>query len=447
MMLEKTSLYNEVLAIGSKGGRNTYRMTAELYYGTTMISVYRVRALHTFADFETSYNEEIEIDLAISEGVYNQQVIPNVDQLKLNVFITTLAPNVPRTTKKFTYRAFPKTQTDAKLTTNRASELNQQVIANTSMEVYRFQLFCEAIEQLRTQQTGGKFFVTTTETLCKTLLGGVSEGLQLPLEVRPLGMQMAASDTSVVKNVIEVQQGLALCDLPGYLQEHYGVYNAGIGYFYHAQYWYVWPLYNTKRFELVKDNLVVVNVPQDKFPSIEHTFELRGSTLCVLATGESKLADNSNQIQYNQGNGSRAAKASSVLNEGVSVNAGTVLLQRSVTNNEFVTASRRNGVDNAPTVSQVTDNTCKLLSRTAHAAGSVVQVTWENADMTLISPDMPARYLYLKDGVVAQRYGVLLRTEAHYRLGADGMTNDLMLCDGALTLFIDNADETANTSL
>lgn len=64
----------------------------------------------------------------------------------------------------------------------------------------------------------------------------------------------------------------------------------------------------------------------------------------------------------------------------------------------------------------------------------------------LLKPGMPVKFLYLKDGVVAQRYGVLLKAESSYYLVNPGLTDTWMRCNTAITMFVDSIDDDANTA-
>ncbi|ANH51770.1 putative virion structural protein [Erwinia phage vB_EamM_MadMel] len=453
MNLEKSSLYNEIIAIGTKGGRSVYRIKAEIFFDTTVCSVFRVRSLNRFDDFMNRYSEELNIEVAMSEGVYNQQIIPNATRLKMHLVINKYEPGQEPVSTRYTLRVFPKTGYDPQLTQQRAADINQAAIAATSLQFYQFQLFTSAIEQLSATPCAGIFPTTSPAALIRVLLGGVSEGLELPLEEKPLGMEMYPVDAvtpdgkEIIKNHVVVKP-IQLCDLPGFLQHEYGLYKTAIGSYYHKQYWHIWPLYNTKRFELVRKNLIVVNVPKDKFPNMEHTYEMRGSSLCVLATGDTAVHDTSNLAQYQEGNGVRATRSSAMSgDEGMEVKQGQVVLQRGATNSEFITNTRQGAVNFAPMAGEITDNSYRIVSKTAVNNGSTIQVTWQNADPELIFPGMPVKYLYMKSTGVEQRYGTLVMAEAHYRLAQDGLADEVMLCDMALTLFIDTTDETANSSL
>lgn len=455
MILEKSSLYNEIMQIASKKGRAGYRMRAEIFYDTTICSVFRIRNLNRFSDYMNAYYENTYIEVAMSEGVYNQQIIPNAMRLKMHLVITTYPVDGGEPDSvRYTMRLKPKTGYDPQMTQQRASDLDQKAVANASLQFYQFELMDSAIEMLRVIPAGGINPTTSPPALLRTMLGGISESLELPLDEKPLGLSMYPADAitpdgkEIIKNHVVVNQRVLLVDLPGYLQHEYGIYKTGIGYFYHKQYWYVWPLYNTKRFELVQKNMIVVNVPRDKFPSIERTYEMRGTSLCVLATGDTLVHDQSNTAQYNEGNGVRAQRSSSVSgDEGMQVSQGQVVLQRGASNSEFVTSERPNGVNYAPMTHEITDNSYRMVSKNAANNGATVQVSWENANPELITPGMPVKYLYQRDTGIEQRYGTLIMSEVHYRLAQDGLADDAMLCDVVLTIFIDNTDQQTNTSL
>lgn len=448
MSIDSTSLINEITQIAAPQRRLYHNLTAELTFDTTSINVFRVATLLRYADYVGSYAEEWTIDLVMNKGLFNTLVLDNQDRLNINLYMNSSYPGKAPTIKKLTMRAFPQNTTDDRVKQNRTADLNQSEVGKLEMEVYRFQLLDLALEQMRAMQTGGNYPVTSAASVLRTLLGGAGSTLDLPLEQKPKAPDVIAPDTEVVKNMISIKQGTNLCDLPGYLQHHYGLYNTSMGSFYHEQSWYIWPLYNTKRFELAKQTLTLINVPSDRFPEIETTFAVRGNSVVILLTGDSVYEDSTNRQQYNEGNGTRAIRSSAISgDDGRIVDKGQVMIQRSQTNTEIKTNDRRTGVDVVPSTTEVTDNTARVLSRTSTVNGTTAQFTWQSSDPSLIFPGMPVKLLYLKDGVVVQRYGVLTAAESQYRLANPGLMDKVLMSKTALTVFVSNSDDSYNTSL
>jgi len=442
MSIDNTALINEITQIAAPQRRLYHTITAELTYDATALNVFRVANLRRRSDYVNAYAEEWIVDLVMNTALFNTAVIDNQDRLMINLFIDSSVQGKPPNITKLTMRAFPKNTTDDRLKQNRTADLNQSEVGRLEMGVFQFQLLDVAVEHMRAMQTGGNYPVTSAAAVLVTLLGGAGSMLDLPIEQKPKAPDMVPPDTEVVKNMICIKQGLALCDLAGYLQHHYGLYNTGLGSFYHERSWYIWPLYNTRRFELAKKTLTLINVPRDRFPDIETTYVERGSNLVVLLTGDTVYEDTTNRQQYNQGNGTRAVRASAISgDEGRIVDKGQVIFQRSQSNTEVLTNERRSGVSVAPSTAEVTDNTSRVLSRTATVNGTTGQFTWQGSNPALIFPGMPVKLLYLKDGKVVQRYGVLTGAESNYELAQPGLVGTAMLANTALTAFISNADD------
>lgn len=448
MAIDSTGLMNEINEIALGGKRPVYTLTAELFYDTTVIPIFRVASLNRREDYVEAYAEEILIELVIGADDYNSLVRDNADKLKINLIINMQIPGHEPDITRMTMRAFLKNTDDTRLTQNTTGQLNSKESSKLQMANYQFQLMDLAIEQMRTMETGGNYPVTSAASVLRVLLGGAGASLELPLAQKPKAPEMVEPDTNVIKNTVVVKQGTNLCDLAGYLQEHYGLYNTKLGSFYHDLSWYIWPLYNTKRFELARRTLTLINVPHDRFPNIENTHAVRGSSVVILLTGESKLDDSTNRQQYNEGNGTRAIRASAMSgDEGRTVDKGQVILQRSESNTEIKTNDRRNGVNYVPSSGEVTDNTQRVLSRTATVNGTTGQFTWDSSNPSLLLPGMPVKYLYLKGDQVVQRYGVLTGTESQYMLMRPGLLDKGMVVNTALTVFLSNVDDTMNTSL
>lgn len=448
MTIDSTALINEITLIAAKQKRPGFTMNAELYFDTTVVNVVRVANLLRYNDYVGAYAEEWTIDLVINTGLYNTYLIDNADKLKINLIIVMQLPGEEPVITKLNMRAFPKNTDDARVKQNRTADLNQSAVGEMEIGTYQFHLLDIAVEQMRTMQTGGNYPVTSASSVLSVLLGGSGSMLDLPLEQKPQAPQIVEPDTQVVKNLVSVKQGTNLCDLAGYLQQHYGLYNTRIGSYYHNRTWYVWPLYNTKRFELARATLTLINVPADRFPEIETSYETRGSSTVILLTGDAKFEDNSNRQQYNDGNGTRTIRASAISgDDGRVVDSGEVLLKRSETNTEIKTNDRRNGVNFVPTTNEVTDNTARVLSRTATVNGTTAQFSWQSSNPDVVYPGMPVKLLYLKGNKVVQRYGVVTEFQSNYQLARPGLMDRGMLCRSAITVFISNADDEYNTSL
>lgn len=440
--LESTSLYQEIMKIGTGGSRTIYNISAELVNGTQVIDVFRVTTMTLFADYETDYTTEMLINLAMNRGVYNTVIQASPDNLTINLIITFCEENKDPEIKRMTLRAFPKSTGDERITQNHDSQLNQQAYASLEMGVYAFQLLDLAMEQMRMMQVGGVYPSTKPSAVLRVILGGMSGGVELPLEQKPLGLDVWEPDIDDPKGHVIVKQGIPLTDIAGYLQHHYGLYNTGIGYFYHNQYWHVWPLYNNKRFDLTDRTATVINVPRNKFPSMERTFEQRGNSIVILATGEVKMLDSTNRDQYNTGNGTRVAKSSGISgSSGLVTDKGKTLVSRGDTNMEFLTANRKTGVNMVPTMGEITDNVSRAVSRNAQTNGVYVQFTWENANPLALYPGMPVKFMYLKDAVVKTRYGSIVKAESSYQLANPGLADKAMLCNTAVTMFLTPDDD------
>lgn len=448
MSFDTSTVYRNVLMIGGRGGKTSYRIKAELFTPDKSFYVFRVVKFNEFMDFVLNYAPETYLQLVMQPGVYNTEVLPNADKLNVNLYITTYRQYHEPEIRKLTFRCFPRTSENASVSQNSTKDLNTDAINETNLATYEFQVFDEALEKLRPLQTGGIFQMSTTASVLKVLLGGMSESLELPIERKPLGIEMTEPDTLVHKNHIIIQQGTKLVDLPKYLQDHYGIYNTDCGYFYYNQYWHIWPLYNTKRFELARKSLTIVNVPADRFPNIERTYELDGSSLSILSTGNIDVLDMNQMLKYNLGEGTRAIRASAMSgSEGTVTDKGVTVFQRAQSNTEVATSDTFAFKQVTPSTSEVTDNTCRILSRTAVTQGAIINLEWQNANPSLLVPDMPLKFLYLENGVVVQRYGTLLKWETLYGLATPGLAENILNCHAVLMIFVEPLPQSYNTSL
>ena len=68
--------------------------------------------------------------------------------------------------------------------------------------------------------------------------------------------------------------------------------------------WYIWPLYNARRFDVEPTNLTVINVPDNKYKGMDKTFRFisgYSGGIIILSTGETSTISTSNFDQLNLG--------------------------------------------------------------------------------------------------------------------------------------------------
>ncbi len=219
-----------------------------------------------------------------------------------------------------------------------------------------------------------------------------------------------------------------------------GIYPTGLGMYLFKQHWYVYPLFDLKRFDQTTKTLTLINVPTNQMPGIERTFRKTANQIIALVTGEVKHKDLTEAMLLNQGNGVRFLDSRRVIDNFADTTAGEnkAVVMRAENNSEFVTDERTSGLNNVQTAgSRITANKFAEMSKLARRTGSELQCLWENSDMGAIYPGMPVKYMYIRDNRIHELKGTVLGAQHYIQTHGKGMTDTRHRTDTALHLFVE----------
>jgi hypothetical protein len=200
---------------------------------------------------------------------------------------------------------------------------------------------------------------------------------------------------------IEVPTGLDLFNLPTYLQNtHYGVYNGNIGTY--LQYYnekttiFIYPLYNSKRFDTSEKKLMVYGVSSAKFDYVEHTYFKDGDIVKILA-GKSTIGINDGEDSFmDSGVGFTNTDPNKIITRNSNVNDDEVTVDTEQMNAGQKFKNKADLGDKTVHLGPV-DNMYKHRSDIVKRSMAVYQIQWNHCDPDLIYPGMPVMYVYLKD--------------------------------------------------
>jgi hypothetical protein len=193
-----------------------------------------------------------------------------------------------------------------------------------------------------------------------------------------------------------------------------GVYSTGIGTFFQLykekRLWFVYPLFNTKRFDETKDDkLIVYALPPDQFQGADRTYMKDGAITKIIATGARKYKDSADVDFMNIGSGFRMADARSFMKKPVVMTAEGPKAVRTQLNHESVIESREDGLNYAPVSKRgASNNPYAQYSKFAGAQLARVDVVWENSNPELLYPGMPVKYIFLDNNKPVELKGTLV---------------------------------------
>jgi hypothetical protein len=452
MLIEQTPLQNEIDAILLDGPKPVHN----LYKAVIITPKERFQPLRILSiDIERNYLEEFAdqmlIELLMPKGAYIYDLLPYRQELQLEL---TRMPQPEgheplegedAETEVKQYRAIIQEDSDEAFEAQEQKMLSRMDSNRDPLYKATFQLIAPAVEQLRLMQAGGIYRNDVPGNVVRYVLTHACDQLELPEDEAIAGVDRVEWDNENTHPQIVIPHGTPLEDVADLIQTDWGgVYNTGIGCYIQDQLWYLWPLFNTERFEQEKRVIQIFNLPPNHHPGIERTWRMDEHQLIILSTGEVAHLDLSQPDQLNLGNGARyshtdplwAGQTEYSKNVGESTKDNKFKIKRSDHNSEHVLKERKD-YNVVPVVrDRQSNNSFAQTSRIASRLGGIVTLTWEYSKPEFIYPGMPARLFYLKEDEIEEIDGVIIKTHHYIHSPKQGLDARHFRCNSALTLYL-----------
>jgi hypothetical protein len=429
MEIESTSLYREISNIINGPSKPVhYQWTAQVHANGQNLNVLKVLSIDIVQDFEMKYADETYVELSILGGMYAHDIYPYQSNLEITLFRRPLQEvgDSADTTAPIQTERYAVTLLDSGnplLEANGINSPSKEDLNLTNIFEIKFQLVNKAIEQIRMRSIGGIYRDTTTENVIKSVLTKESKNVVVEGSRIPKGVDMIPASNQVKRDHVIIPHGTLLVHLPEFIHRRCGgIYNAGMGYYMQGDYWYVYPCYDTTRFAASTRTLTIINVPKNKFPNVERTYRLDGTNLVIMATGDVKFSDDSDQQQLNYGNGVRFADGDNFMQKFVTTAGNKTIASRAKNNSEFVGTKRPNGNNNIRSSEKaISSNAMVEYSKIARRQGSVLSLIWENSLPELLYPGMMVKLLYMDGEIIKTIYGVTLKAHHYVQTNGNGL--------------------------
>lgn len=452
MDFEDSSLYNEVQAIQNSDEKSQFTWRVQLHIGVTDYDVYKATEIDELCDFEVNFAKEMMVTVQIPGGMYAYDIYPNKNNIEMTLFKYPLlesgdASDDDSPVQSERYKAILKDTGDPVMEANGMNHPTREALDLTNIIPAQFQLIEQSVEQLRLMTVGGIYRGAKVADVIKSILTTESAKIDVPQEHEVQGVDMIKASNDKIRDHIIIPHGMPLVAVPEYIHQHCGgVYNTGMGYFFQDDYWFVYPCYDTTRFDTAHSTITVINVPKNKFVGTERSFRQDGDNLVVMATGDVKFRNDSNKQQLTGGNGVRFADADNFLTGFITTKNNKAIASRASNNSEFTSVTRDDGLNNVRmSDNPITSNPYVEYSKLARRNGGVFAFTWENSDPSLIKPGTMVKIMYLQEDDIVEIFGVLLKVASYHHLLGTGQTATRYRTNTMLSIFVQPPDPQAST--
>jgi len=408
------------------------------------VDIFKLVSIDVTRDYEDNFGDELLVSVVIPGGDWMFKLYPHLDNLEATLYkfsstknsAERLIPSKASWSHRYVASVIkPPAMAVEQNTKNESTEKNLNITQLLTIDV---QLIPTTIDQLRMMTVGGVFRNTSCDDLIKSMLTLHSGKVEISSEMMPLGVNMIPVDNLEKREHFVIPQGTRVVDVPGYIHKKCGgVYSTGFSYYFQDDYWFVYPTYNTERFNTTDKIMTIINVPSRRLPGNEKSFITEGSHTIILATGDTKFTDVSEPQLLNMGNGLRFSDANKYMESFVDISDNKAVVSRGKNNSEFVTLNRPNGLNNAALSSERISSNAKFeLSKLAARDGVMISLSWENSDMSLIYPGMPVKFRFLKDDVLKEVEGVILKAHHYVQMVGDGLLNNRYISTTNFAIFV-----------
>lgn len=325
------------------------------------------------------------------------------------------------------------------INTDPSTLMNSSVDETGTLTTLTFQLIDASIYQLKMRTVGGVFKKHTAADVVKVLLGKYSMDLNLPKEQAVKGVVMVAPNVTEPKNHVLIEHGTPILDLAGYAQVNCGgIYNAQIGCFLSNRFWYVFPIYDTSRYNKSIRTLDIILTTSNLNAGRDKTYILQEHRLTVAVTGEVDQRDTSDSDYLEYGNGVRYAKAKNIFNDFTAVDSNVATADVNHNTTQMVIDSREDRKESVPfSERRITDNVARELSALAPRNGQYVELMWNYSNSELLIPGMPVKLHYPVVGGVVEKLGVLLAHQTNASTSGTGLTATRFVSSTLLKVFVE----------
>jgi hypothetical protein len=446
MPFESSVFQREVDAIVKTGAKGVFfRWEAELHADGKSMEVYYVDVVEFQRDYKSQSFDVISIEINVSAGSFEKYIVPHKDKLELTLKQIPLnelkpAENQESAIRAYRYRATLYDGNSGIVAGNNPALQNMNAADNAMVKSVRLQLFDKVTEQIRLKTVGTVFRRTTTANAVAVALGKMCKGLKNEDNSYAVkGVDVAPGFIEEQQSHIVVPHMTKLVTVPQFVHENYGgIYNFGLGYYLQDSIWYLYGLYDIKRYEKCKKTLTILNVPAERYPNPERSYRNLPNQLIILATGEVEMKDETEAQAMNQGLGVRFADANRLFESFAKTGDNKAIASRGENTAEFIAEERPTGINNAQASGKgITSNYAVERGNLAGRAGCYVQLVWEASVQQLLYPGMPTKLMYLENERAQEVYGVLLHAHTFHTPVATGIKNRKFVSKTIMTLFVD----------
>lgn len=400
-----------------------------------------VRAINIKQDFENEFMDTVSVTVDITPEAY-MELLKNIQNLDCSLILTPYNP----TTQEYNYdqdpvvinmKVFTEHQTDLEKMMGihqlKDTELPPENASQAGMLVpYTFYLISKEMHDIRQINVNALLKECTMEDVlywaCQQF--GITNAEIIP------------PDNKEKYSIVIIPPMHNFATLFPYLQERYGIYSKGLGYYYVNDTLYIYPEYDTAQKTSTSDGVIqLVNVPPNNRLGIERYHAYDDDDLLIAAVGQTKTEPRNAIGAENLGTVHISTNSDSMRDQFVTID-GSGKVSRS--KDDIVTISLQNDAGNAtPNMQNVRyagerTNIYSSTSTLASVNGTTLTTPWVRSIPWAILPGQNVTYHFdSQEEVYRTQNGRILGTLTSSNTHAGAYRQACMTFSTVLVVFLD----------
>lgn len=443
--MNSEQLNREVMAIVGGASYPRFRFRLIFTVGGVTVTPLSILSKNSFANYATKFTADTELRIVLITKDYNL-LYKNRDNLTATLIQEQIDPVSDVATKNGVsfqqkFRAFFTDNQPGDVGSSAGVASLPYTDGSDDMRSCNIQLVEPIAISMSAKNAQGIYRFTTVTNALQTFVVSSSDADAAKGLPKLAGVEMVAADVTETRDQIIIDNNVKMVELPSYLQHSEGgIYNHDIGAFIQNGFWYIYPLYNTKRFTSTERRLTVFLTSSLKIPTADITFSKTGESIRIVCTGGAAMQDLSVAGDITLGLGTRYTKASDFFDNQAVLDGNKATYNREAVSADITTTARPDGNTFAFTsATAITDNIAREQSRIASRKGMVMKAVWQRSDARYLTPGMPVR-VYRDIGTeVVQLEGVLLQVNEEWSLERPGMMQQLQKSAAGLVFYLEKA--------
>ncbi|AFI55454.1 hypothetical protein TSMG0171 [Halocynthia phage JM-2012] len=430
MGIENSELLEDIVGIINKRSTTSdtrFKYSLDIIANDSTVSVLKVHTLDITRDFVSRYGDYMILAVSINRLEYDALIYPNREDLTATLTVESVHDKTGIAGGDKAVSRYRVKLTDAvddglvygDTTATSDSEKSQEIKDVT------IQLMDLNLEKLRLKDITGIIRDTKVLDLLNVVM---SDRGEYSVDVYP-----PDKINNITQLVVGGQESIAIADFPSWLQKYGGgVYNHNIGFYCYNGWVYVYPLFKVDR-DPKRRKLVLCSVGPTQLMGIDNTYSVEPGKLSIISSGKVEMEDTTDKLTYNLGNGVKF-NIPNFLRDGVTHDSGVT----TVTGSGLRTHGINNEVlNNVKSYKLITNNPFYEISRVNSNRGIRASFTWENANPSLIYPNMEVTVLYKTGDTTHSLKGIVIGMDYQSSIGENEATNPTHTGNAILHLFLD----------